>query len=107
VRCEVRGPVVLAGMSDGPIEWPQGRAFGGNRALAVYGDLARAVRTELAVSGHRNARGAGDGRGAQPPTHAPTAALLFRKAGDLRSGRGHSPETVPQQLHNREPLLHP
>jgi hypothetical protein len=49
VRCEVRGEVVVCGLSDGPIPWPVGRR-GPNKGLVVYKGLAQAVRKESAVA---------------------------------------------------------
>lgn len=48
IHCEVRGDVVVVGITDAPIPWPIGRAAGagGNGSLIVYGALARAVRRE-------------------------------------------------------------
>jgi hypothetical protein len=43
VFCEVRGEVVICGLSDAPIPWPVGK-----RGLVVYGGLAKAVRRESA-----------------------------------------------------------
>ena len=45
--CEVRGEVVLVGLSDAPIPWPVGKR-GRHKALVVYGGLAEAVRRESA-----------------------------------------------------------
>jgi len=42
-----RGDVVIVALSNGRIQWPLGRVPGNsNRALIVYGALARAVRRE-------------------------------------------------------------
>src|SRR4051812_26351998 len=49
VRCAVRGEVVVADLSDGPIPWPVGRR-GPNKALVVYKGLAQAVRRESALA---------------------------------------------------------
>src|SRR5205085_2279386 len=43
--CEARGAVAVCGMSAGRIPWPVGKR-GRAKALVVFGDLARAVRTE-------------------------------------------------------------
>jgi hypothetical protein len=53
VWCEVRGEVVLTGLSSGPIPWPIARRTGKGpqtraRALAVYGVFAEAIRRESA-----------------------------------------------------------
>src|SRR4051794_24266947 len=45
VHCEVRGPVMVLGLSDGPIPWPVGKR-GRATSLVVYGGLAEAVRRE-------------------------------------------------------------
>jgi hypothetical protein len=45
VLCEVRGEVVIAGLSEGPILWPLGKK-GRATALVVYRGLSRAVRQE-------------------------------------------------------------
>jgi hypothetical protein len=51
IDCEVRGEVIIVGLSDGRIPWPLGYVKGNsNRALIVYGALAKAVRTESAVA---------------------------------------------------------
>jgi hypothetical protein len=49
VFCEVRGEVVLVGLSAGRIPWPMGRR-GSARSLAVFGDLAEAVQLESATA---------------------------------------------------------
>jgi hypothetical protein len=49
--CELRGDVILCGLTDAPIPWPTGkkRQKGpGARAIVVYGALAEAVRRESA-----------------------------------------------------------
>jgi hypothetical protein len=54
VDCEFRGQeVVVGGLSDGLIQWPTVK-MKGRRSLIVFGDLARAVRTEsnMAVAHH-------------------------------------------------------
>jgi hypothetical protein len=50
IRCEARGyPLLVTGFSDGTIRWPVGRSPGsGGSGLIVFGELAAAVRTELA-----------------------------------------------------------
>ena len=45
VVCEVRGEVIVAGMTDAPIPWPIGKR-GRGRSLIVFKGLARAVRQE-------------------------------------------------------------
>ena len=47
VICERRGEVQLVGLSGGPIPWPVGK-HGSVITLAVFGDLASAVRCEAA-----------------------------------------------------------
>jgi hypothetical protein len=47
VFCDVRGEVVICGLSDAPMPWPVGKR-GSARSLVVYGQLARAVRRESA-----------------------------------------------------------
>jgi hypothetical protein len=46
VRCEVRGEVVIVGLSDGPIPWLVGERRRGRPCLVVYRGLARAVRRQ-------------------------------------------------------------
>jgi hypothetical protein len=46
VLCEVRGEVVITGMTDAPIPWPVGKGGRGRHSLVVYEGLARAVRRE-------------------------------------------------------------
>src|SRR5262245_55629584 len=48
VRCQVRGEMVITGMTDAPIPWPMGcrRGGGGRHSLVVYKDLAKAVGRE-------------------------------------------------------------
>jgi hypothetical protein len=48
VRCQVRGEMVIRGMTDAPIPWPLGspKGRGGRRSLIVYKDLAKAIRRE-------------------------------------------------------------
>jgi hypothetical protein len=48
VQCEVRGDVVIVGMTDSLIPWPLGRPKGmrGRASLVVYDGLADAVRRE-------------------------------------------------------------
>jgi hypothetical protein len=49
VQCEVRGEVVVVGLSDAPIPWPVGKPHGGQGlSLVVYKGLAAAVRRESA-----------------------------------------------------------
>src|SRR5690348_728300 len=49
VFCEVRGEVVITGLSKGRILWPVAKRPGGRaRALVVYADLAKAVSRESA-----------------------------------------------------------
>jgi hypothetical protein len=51
VECEVRGEVILVGLSNGRIPWPLGRIPGNsNRALVVFKGLAKALRKESATS---------------------------------------------------------
>src|SRR5262245_19233038 len=51
VTCEVRGEVVITGLSNAPIPWPVAkRPSSRARAIAVYGDLAQAVRRESATA---------------------------------------------------------
>jgi hypothetical protein len=46
---EIRGEVVITGVSSGPLPWPLARREGGGRAsLAVYGGLADALFRESA-----------------------------------------------------------
>lgn len=51
VECEVRGEVILVGMSNGKLPWPLGRLPGqSQRGLVVFKGLAKAVRKESATS---------------------------------------------------------
>ena len=46
VFCEVRGEMVITGMTDAPIPWPIGKCGRGRHTLIVYKDLAKAARRE-------------------------------------------------------------
>jgi hypothetical protein len=46
VYCQVRGEMVITGMTDAPIPWPIGKRGGGRRSVIVYKGLAKAVRRE-------------------------------------------------------------
>jgi hypothetical protein len=46
VFCEVRGEMVITGMTDAPILWPIGKRGRGRHTLVVYKGLAKAVRRE-------------------------------------------------------------
>ena len=46
VMCEVRGEVVITGMTDARIPWPLGLPGRGRHSLIVYKDLAKAIRRE-------------------------------------------------------------
>jgi hypothetical protein len=46
VICEVRGEVVITGMTDSRIPWPIGKRGRGRHSLVVYKDLAKAIRRE-------------------------------------------------------------
>jgi hypothetical protein len=46
VFCEVRGEVVITGMTDAPIPWPVDKGGPGRHSLVVYMGLAKAVRRE-------------------------------------------------------------
>src|SRR5262245_29563768 len=49
--CEVRGTVVINGISNAPIPWPVCSGIGissGRTSLVVYKDLAKAIRQESA-----------------------------------------------------------
>jgi transposase-like protein len=46
VFCEVRGEMVITGMTDAPILWPVGRRGRERPSLVVYKDLAKAIRRE-------------------------------------------------------------
>jgi hypothetical protein len=49
--CEVRGEVIITGLSASPIPWPIGKRPGGRaRALVVFGGLADAVKRESAAA---------------------------------------------------------
>ena len=46
VLCEVRGEIVITGMTDALIPWPIGKGSASRRFLIVYKGLAKAVRRE-------------------------------------------------------------
>jgi hypothetical protein len=46
VRCQVRGKVVITGITDAPIPWPIAKGGRGRHSLVIYKGLARAVRRE-------------------------------------------------------------
>jgi hypothetical protein len=46
VFCEVRGEMVITGMTDAPILWPIGQRGRGRHTLIVYMGLAKAGRRE-------------------------------------------------------------
>jgi hypothetical protein len=46
VRCQVRGEMVITGMTDAPIPWPVGKHGAGRHTLIVYKGLAKAIRRE-------------------------------------------------------------
>ena len=46
VLCEVRGEVVITGLTNAPIPWPLGKGGRGRHSLIVFKGLARAVRRE-------------------------------------------------------------
>ncbi len=46
VLCQVRGEMVITGMTDAPIPWPLGLHGAGRHSLVVYKDLVKAVRRE-------------------------------------------------------------
>lgn len=50
VFCEVRGQVVITGMTDAPIPWPIAKGGRGLHSLVVFKDLAKAVRRESEVA---------------------------------------------------------
>jgi hypothetical protein len=51
VMCEVRGEVLITGLTDAPIPWPVGKKPGGRaRTFVVYEGLAEAVRREAAAA---------------------------------------------------------
>jgi hypothetical protein len=53
LRCELRGELVVTGLTDAPVPWPLGRRLGRNeraRSLVLCGDLAEAVRRESATA---------------------------------------------------------
>jgi hypothetical protein len=51
VCCQVRGEVVITGMTEAPIPWPIGKGDRGQHSLLVYKGLARAVCRTLAPRG--------------------------------------------------------
>jgi len=48
VLCQVRGEMIVRGMTGAPIPWPLGspKGHGGQHSLIVYKDLAKAIRRE-------------------------------------------------------------
>jgi hypothetical protein len=46
VLCEVRGEVVITGLTDAPIPWPVGKGDAGRPSQVVFKDLAKAIRRE-------------------------------------------------------------
>jgi hypothetical protein len=46
VRCQVRGEMIITGMTDAPIPWPVGKQGSGRNSLIVCEDLAKALRRE-------------------------------------------------------------
>jgi hypothetical protein len=53
LRCELRGELVVTGLTDALVPWPLGRRPGRNeraRSLVLCGDLAEAVRRESATA---------------------------------------------------------
>jgi hypothetical protein len=50
LRCVVRGDLVVRGISDAPILWPQAKGLGGKMHLIVCGDLVKAVRKESEIA---------------------------------------------------------
>jgi hypothetical protein len=48
VRCQVRGEMVIRGITDAPIPWPLGsqKGRGGRHSLIVYKGLVRAIQRE-------------------------------------------------------------
>lgn len=46
VRCQIRGEMVITGMTDAPIPWPVGLHGAGRHTLIVYKGLAKAIRRE-------------------------------------------------------------
>jgi hypothetical protein len=46
VRCQVRGEVVITGMTESPIPWPIAKGGRGRHSLVVYKGLAKALRRE-------------------------------------------------------------
>src|SRR5260370_31249445 len=53
LRCVGRSDLVVRGISDAPIPWPQAKRIGGKMVLSVCGDLVEAIRkeSEVAVAG--------------------------------------------------------
>jgi Ni/Co efflux regulator RcnB len=99
VTCEVRGDVILCGLTDAPIPWPLGKRRGKGaraRSLIVFGALADAVRRE-------SAQAVAHWWGVTAQT-----VSLWRKAlsvgpvtegtHELRSAQGHEPEAVAARL---------
>ena len=53
LRCELRGELVVTGLTDAPVPWPLGRRPGRSvraGSLVLCGDLAEAVRRESALA---------------------------------------------------------
>jgi len=46
VRCQIRGEMVITGITDAPIPWPVGKRGRGRHSLIVYKGLAKAIRRE-------------------------------------------------------------
>lgn len=46
VLCQVRGEMIVTGITGAPIPWPIGKHGAGQHSLIVYKDLAKAVRHE-------------------------------------------------------------
>src|SRR5215813_14851874 len=85
--CELRGEVILCGLTDAPIPWPTGkkRQKGpGARAIFVYGALAEAVRRESAQAVAR-------WWGVTNQTHDARSCALLGCCGLPYSGGGGSP----------------
>jgi hypothetical protein len=50
LRCVVRGDLVVRGISDAPILWPQAKGIGGKMFLIVCGDLVKAISKESEIA---------------------------------------------------------
>ena len=110
VFCEVRGEMVITGMTDAPIPWPVGKKGRGRHSLIVFKDLAKAVRRESnqAVA-HWVERRSTDGdevaqdverghrdRGDAPPLQRTMERTLGYRGAGQGTEQSRRPRTMPQ-----------